>query len=102
MYRYEEKIEEFIIPDVDCAIESFKAAMAIEEPAAVAPITTEPAAEAEQIACANCGTMIAANAKFCLECGNKIEIKKPSFCTQCGEPIVEGAKFCAACGAKIG
>lgn len=102
LYRYEEKIGDFIIPDVDSAIESFKAAMAIEEPAVVAPITAEPAAEAEQIACPNCGTMIASNAKFCLECGNKIEIKKPSFCTQCGEPIVEGAKFCAACGSKIG
>lgn len=102
LYRYEEKIGDFIIPDVDSAIESFKAAMAIEEPAVVAPITAEPATEAEQIACPNCGTMIASNAKFCLECGNKIEIKKPSFCTQCGEPIVEGAKFCAACGSKIG
>lgn len=100
LYRYDEKIEEFIIPDVDSAIESFKAAMAVEDPATVSPVTAAPA-EAEQIACPNCGTMIDAYAKFCLECGNKIELKKPSFCTQCGEPIVEGAKFCAACGAKI-
>lgn len=104
MYRYEEKIEEYIIPDINGAIESFKSAMATQEPtstATAAPVIAPTEAYTEQIACSNCGTMLSANSKFCPECGNKIEIKKPSFCTECGEPITEGSKFCSGCGKKL-
>lgn len=105
MYRYEEKLEEYIIPDINVAIESFKSAMAAQEPAATAtaaPVVAAPTeASTGQIACSNCGTMLSANSKFCPECGNKIEIKKTSFCTECGEPITEGSKFCSGCGKKL-
>lgn len=111
MYRYEEKLEDYIIPDINGAIESFKSAMSAQEPATTATATVTTAsvtnvmasddAPTEQIACPNCGTMLSANSKFCLECGSKIEIKKPSFCTECGEPITEGSKFCAGCGRKL-
>lgn len=108
LYRYDEKIDEYVFPDIDSAIESFKNAMAVHgTPAAVesvnAPAAAAPAvAPSEEIDCPNCGTKMSANSKFCPECGNKIEIKKPSFCIECGEPLVAGAKFCAGCGAKIG
>lgn len=104
MYRYEEKLEDYIIPDINGAIESFKSAMAAQEPtttATAAPVATPAEVSAEQIVCSNCGTMLNANSKFCPECGNKIEIKKPSFCTECGEPITEGSKFCSGCGKKL-
>ena len=113
MSRYEEKIENYTMPDIDSAIESFRNAMATQEPSTAAvgavppviPVQSVPAADAqsssEEIECPNCHTKLNANAKFCLECGQKIEIKKPAFCTECGEPIVSGAKFCSGCGAKI-
>lgn len=104
MYRYEEKLEEYIIPDINVAIESFKSAMAAQAPTAtatVAPVVAPTEVSTEQIACSNCGTMLSANSKFCPECGNKIEIIKPSFCTECGEPITEGSKFCSGCGKKL-
>lgn len=105
MYRYEENLEEYIIPDINISIESFKSAMATQEPTAtaIAPVAAVAPTEVstEQITCANCGTMLSANSKFCPECGNKIEIKKPSFCTECGEPITEGSKFCSGCGTKL-
>lgn len=105
MYRYEEKLEEYIIPDINASIESFKSAMATQEPTATAtaPVSMVSPTEVsiEQIACSNCGAMLSANSKFCPECGNKIEIKKPSFCTECGEPITEGSKFCSGCGTKL-
>lgn len=105
MYRYEEKLEEYIIPDINASIESFKSAMAPQEPTATAtaPVSVVSPTEVsiEQIACANCGAMLSANSKFCPECGNKIEIKKPSFCSECGEPITEGSKFCSGCGTKL-
>jgi RNA polymerase subunit RPABC4/transcription elongation factor Spt4 len=107
LYRYDEKIEEYIMPDIDSAIESFKNAVSVQEaPANLEVVNTSVVAasaeaSSEEIVCPNCATKMSANSKFCPECGNKIEIKKPSFCTQCGEPVVEGAKFCANCGASL-
>lgn len=95
------------MPDIDTAMESFKSAMAVQEPPTTleaANISAVPASaeiSSEEIKCPNCGTKLSANSKFCQECGNKIEIKKPAFCTQCGEPVVAGAKFCANCGASL-
>jgi membrane protease subunit (stomatin/prohibitin family) len=82
---------------------------------------------AQTIQCPKCGNTLPANAKFCLECGTKIEVlaagemicpscgqKTPSgkFCMQCGQPLVNkcpncgaevpaGGKFCLKCGTKI-
>lgn len=106
LYRYSEKIKEYILPDIDSAIESFNSAMAAQEttatPVAETPVVVASAASSEEIECPNCHTKLAANAKFCPECGNKVEAKKPAFCTECGEPINPGSKFCSSCGTKIG
>lgn len=77
--------------------------------------------------CPCCNAEVPANAKFCLECGTKIEIlgadevicpacgqktHKGKFCMECGAPLVrkcpkcgaelpENAKFCLECGEKI-
>jgi uncharacterized OB-fold protein len=64
-----------------------------------ATITTSKTEEI--IVCPNCGTKLVANAKFCLECGNKIEVKKSTFCSECGETLQPGAKFCSSCGKKV-
>ena len=106
LYRYSEKIEEYIMPDIESAIENFNNAMAAQEtpvtPVAEAPVAVASVASSEEIECPSCHTKLAANAKFCPECGNKIEAKKPAFCTECGEPITPGSKFCSSCGTKIG
>lgn len=106
LYRYSEKIEEYIMPDIDSAIENFNNAMATQEttvtPVAETPAVVASVASSEEIECPNCHTKLVANAKFCPECGNKIEVKKPAFCTECGEPINPGSKFCASCGTKVG
>ena len=94
------------------------------------PTAEAPAAPAESAApveCPNCGSSVPANAKFCLECGTKIEIladdemlcpvcgkkvKKGKFCLECGASLVRkcpkceaevptGAKFCLECGEKL-
>ena len=77
--------------------------------------------------CPNCGNMLPANAKFCLECGTKIEALAPNeiicpkcgkktpkgkFCIECGQPLAnkcpncgaevpQGGKFCLECGTKL-
>ena len=106
--RYEEKINEYAIPDIDSAIESFKNAMvALDQSPEMVAVTSDtsaivpPAPSAEKIECLNCNAKLGVNSKFCPECGNKIEIKKSMFCTQCGAPVTAGAKFCANCGAKV-
>jgi len=79
------------------------------------------------VKCAGCGNMLPANAKFCLECGAKVEnlndnevlcpgcgkkTAKGKFCMECGAALVlkcvkcgaeipSGAKFCLECGEKL-
>lgn len=104
LQRYSKKIDQYIMPDIAGAIESFNNTMALQEtqgaPVADVPVTV-PVTLAGEIECPNCHAKLAANAKFCPECGNKIEAKQPAFCTECGEPIKPGAKFCSGCGAEI-
>lgn len=68
-----------------------------------APITTPtdqpaptPVASAK---CSKCGNSLSPNAKFCPECGEKVEEVK--FCPECGEKILPNAKFCGNCGKKL-
>ena len=91
--------------------------------------TAAPVAAGGAISCAKCGASLPANAKFCLQCGEKCEppqenntvvcpacgktVPKAKFCFECGkeltEPvcpkcgksIVAGAKFCLECGEKL-
>ncbi len=49
--------------------------------------------------CPSCNATISISAKFCSECGAKLNVKK--FCTNCGEEIDGTAKFCPSCGQKI-
>lgn len=81
----------------------------------------------EKIKCPSCGSELPSNAKFCLECGTKIEVlaenemicpacgkktPKGKFCMECGHPLVnkcpncgaevpQGGKFCLECGTKL-
>lgn len=81
----------------------------------------------DTIKCPTCGNILPKTAKFCLECGTKIEqlaenemicpkcgkkTPKGKFCMECGQPlsrvcpscgkeVPEGAKFCLECGTKI-
>ena len=85
-------------------------------------------ANASNNQCAKCGVPLPQNAKFCLECGEKVApvmqdntvicpscgktVTKGKFCPecgykfitacpQCGKEIVPGAKFCLECGEKL-
>lgn len=81
----------------------------------------------KETTCPKCGKPVPATAKFCLDCGTKIEVlaeneivcpacgkktTKGKFCMECGEPLVRkcakcgaeipnGAKFCLECGEKL-
>jgi len=59
-----------------------------------------PAAEAK---CSKCGAVLPKNAKFCLECGEKVAPKIPEgmvICPECGKTVSKG-KFCPECGHKF-
>lgn len=63
--------------------------------------TPAPEASAEA-ACPKCGNRLPANAKFCLECGTKIEhlADNEMICPACGQKTPKG-KFCMECGASL-
>lgn len=49
--------------------------------------------------CVKCGTAISSTAKFCGECGAKIERKK--YCPECGSEVKPEQKFCTECGTSL-
>jgi membrane protease subunit (stomatin/prohibitin family) len=55
-------------------------------------------AAAATVACPSCGKQNSPAAKFCADCGGKMEIAKVP-CVKCGAELREGAKFCSECGA---
>ena len=59
-------------------------------------------AEASKISCPKCGAAIPTGSKFCLECGEKIEVIPDGMiiCPECGNTVVKG-KFCPECGHKF-
>ncbi|MBQ9163129.1 MAG: SPFH domain-containing protein [Clostridia bacterium] len=62
--------------------------------------TETPASETK---CAKCGATLPANAKFCLECGEKVAPTVPAdmiVCPECGNTVAKG-KFCPECGHKF-
>ncbi len=53
-----------------------------------------------QVKCAKCGASLPSNAKFCLECGEKIVQNDTIVCPKCGKTVAKG-KFCPECGHKF-
>lgn len=52
-----------------------------------------------RIKCPVCGADCPAEAKFCRNCGTKLEQK--AFCKRCGGELAPGAEFCGNCGASV-
>lgn len=64
--------------------------------------TQNPASELES-RCVKCGAALPNNAKFCLECGEKVAPAIPdnmTVCPECGSTVAKG-KFCPECGHKF-
>ena len=53
--------------------------------------------EVAQVPCVKCGAKLREGAKFCSECGSSQEKQK---CSNCQAELAPGAKFCAECGTK--
>ena len=68
---------------------------------AMKPTVTETKQEVSKATktCPKCGAQVDAKAKFCAECGEKLNVK--SFCPECGAQIASGSKFCPECGQKL-
>ena len=50
--------------------------------------------------CVKCGALLPNNAKFCLECGEKVMQSNTIVCPECGKTVMKG-KFCPECGHKF-
>ena len=56
--------------------------------------------EAPMQRCPDCGMEVAANARFCPNCGHQILVLRR--CPKCGENLSPKAKFCPVCGTPAG
>lgn len=57
---------------------------------------------AAKVACQKCGASNLGGAKFCNECGSKIEpAGQTTACAKCGAKLQSGSKFCNECGTKV-
>ena len=60
-----------------------------------------PAAPTGSAACAKCGSPLPDNAKFCLQCGEKVALAVGAcICPACGQSVPVG-KFCPECGHRF-
>ena len=60
--------------------------------------------QSQTTACAKCGAQLPEDAKFCLNCGEKVPEKTaetPVVCPKCGVHLPPDAKFCLECGTKL-
>jgi membrane protease subunit (stomatin/prohibitin family) len=55
--------------------------------------------QAQLVPCPKCGKQNVSGAKFCADCGTKMEVAKVP-CVKCGVDLREGAKFCSECGSS--
>ena len=110
LLRYNGKILEGLLPDVNSAIDSFENSMisqtcfeATDSEAVTSNIEPNIGSVevVDEIECKSCHIKLNTGCKFCPNCGNKIEVNKIMFCTQCGEPLAVDSKFCSNCGSKI-
>jgi membrane protease subunit (stomatin/prohibitin family) len=55
-----------------------------------------------KVACPKCGAANLSNAKFCNDCGAKMETAGQTVpCAKCGAQMQTGSKFCNECGTKV-
>lgn len=52
------------------------------------------------VKCQNCGAALTQGAKFCPECGTKVELPQKAACPHCGAEV-QGGKFCPECGGSL-
>lgn len=93
-------------PDLGVEMAAAQASKSVEEVWAHAAMAEEDKKLAEgnwreniRACCPQCETPLAANAKFCPECGAQLKAK--SECPACGTALTPGVKFCPECGQKI-
>ena len=62
--------------------------------------TNADATKSSGAKCTKCGADLPENAKFCLECGEKVVADGMIVCPECGNTVAKG-KFCPECGHKF-
>jgi membrane protease subunit (stomatin/prohibitin family) len=62
---------------------------------------TDASGGGAKVACPKCAAGNLAGAKFCNECGTKMETAQSTPCAKCGAQVPAGSKFCNECGTKV-
>ncbi len=95
---YGDKMREYVIPDIDGAINSFLKTSSTEKVPESIDQLESAKADSEMI-CPSCGKSIARDSMFCPKCGTRLGKLE---CNACGATLKPGDVFCSKCGAKTG
>lgn len=92
-------------PDMGVEMSAAQASRSVEEVWAHAKMSEEDKHLSESdwrqtihASCPNCEAPLGTNAKFCPECGARLN--QQAHCTECRALLQPGAKFCGECGTK--
>ncbi|MDD4588697.1 MAG: zinc ribbon domain-containing protein [Heliobacteriaceae bacterium] len=93
-------------PDLGVEMAAAQASRSVEEVWAHAAMAEEDKQLSEdkwrdniRATCPECQSPLAANVKFCPDCGAKVKVKLN--CKGCGTKLTPGSKFCPECGDKV-
>lgn len=93
-------------PDMGVEMSAAQASRSVQEAWAHAEMAEEDKylgaetwKETVRASCPECNAPLAANVKFCPECGAKLNVKQ--HCSKCEAVLTPGAKFCPECGEKV-
>lgn len=92
-------------PDLGVEMSAAQSSKAVQQAWEGASVSDEdqatlasPKGETVRASCPQCEAPLAKNAKFCPECGAKLQVK--AFCSQCGAQMAPEDKFCPECGTR--
>ena len=72
----------------------------VESGMSAQPAEASLAGQGDGITCVKCGAVLPKDAKFCFQCGEKVEVPQKIFCSNCGTEMQPEANFCTKCGTR--